>query len=93
MVVKPGHPFQRGQFQRFLGLLRRPVANQLSLFQAVNYFGEDVVIAVTPTFYQQLDARLDQSLAVPDRHTLRPPVGTVRQRIAALRLPAISETI
>ena len=63
--------------------------NQLSLVQAVNRFGKSVVMAVTPTSDRRLDARLGQSLALPDRHVLRAATRMVDQRIVALRLPVI----
>ena len=63
--------------------------NQLSLVQAVNRFGESVVIAVTPTSDRRLDARFGQPLAVPDRHILLATIGMLDQRFVALRLPVI----
>ena len=40
------HPFQSGQFDRFLGLPRSAAMDQLSLFKPVDRLGQRVVVAV-----------------------------------------------
>ena len=63
--------------------------NQLSLVQAVNRFGESVVIAVTPTSDRRLDARFGQTFAVPNGYILRTPVAVVNQGSGTFGLPVI----
>ena len=46
MVVEPGYPFQRGQFERRFGLPRRATVNQLGLVEPVDRLGQRVVVAV-----------------------------------------------
>ena len=67
--------------------------NQLSLVQAVNRFGESVVIAVTSTSDRRLDASLGQTLAVADRDVLRTPVAVVNQSVSSLRLPGMQRLV
>ena len=49
VVVKPGHPFEGGQFQSFFRFPRCPAVNQLGFVQAVDGLGQGVVVAVTAT--------------------------------------------
>ena len=46
VVVEPGHPFERREFQRRLGLPGRPAMDQFGLVEAVDGLGQCVVVAV-----------------------------------------------
>ena len=46
MVVEPGNPFQRGQFDGFTRLPGSAAVDQLSLVEPVDGLGQGVVIAV-----------------------------------------------
>ena len=70
MVVESGDPFERGQFDGFLGLPRRASMDQLSLVQTVHRLGQGVVVAVALAAHRGLDARFAQSFAVADRNVL-----------------------
>ena len=63
--------------------------NQLSLVQAVNHFGESVVIAVTSNPDRRLDARIGQTFAIPNRYILLTPVAVVNQGIGMFGLAVI----
>ena len=65
-MVKPEHPFERGQLQGFLGLSRCSAMNQFSLVETVDGLGQSVVIAVTFTAHRWFNASFCKPLAVPD---------------------------
>ena len=51
LMVEPGHPFQRRQFHRLLGLpWPAPVIN-FGLVEPVDRLGQRVVLAVAPGFH------------------------------------------
>lgn len=78
MMIEPGHPLQRCQFN---GFPRFPGAamNQFSLVQAVDRFSQGVVIAVSPAADRRFDARFGQPFAVANADVLGPSVGMVYQ--------------
>ena len=79
-VVKPGHPFEGGQFQSFFRFPRCPAVNQLGFVQAVDGLGQGVVVAVTATAHRGCNFGLCQPLGVANSDVLRPSVGVVGQR-------------
>lgn len=56
VVVEPGDPFQRCQLHRLLGLPRPASVDHLGLVQAVDGFGQSVVVTVALRDYGRLDA-------------------------------------
>ena len=92
-MVEPGHPFQRRQFHRFLGLPRCPAVDQLGLVQPVDRLGQRVVVAVALAAHRRLDAGLGQTLAVADRDVLRAAVAVMDQGVVALGLPGVQRLL
>ena len=66
VVVEPGYPFERGQFDRLLGFPWRPSADQLSFVKAVDGLGQRIVLAVALAVHGGFDAGFGQALAVAD---------------------------
>ena len=66
MVVEPVHPLQGGQFHRFPGFPGCPAVNQFSFVQAVDGFGQRIVIAVTPTAYGGFNPSFGELFGVPN---------------------------
>ena len=64
MMVEPRYPFERGEFQRFLGLPGCPAMDQFGLVEPVDRLGQRVVVAVAFAADRWLDACLGKSLAV-----------------------------
>ena len=70
VVAKPGHPFQRGELDRLLGLPGRVPVDQLCLVQAIDRLGQRVVVAVALAAQRGLDTRLGRPFAVADADVL-----------------------
>ena len=67
LVVEPVDPFQCRVFDGFEGSPRPPPMDDLGLVEAVDGFGQGVVIAVADTADRRLDAGLGEALRVLDR--------------------------
>lgn len=63
--------------------------NQFDFVQAVDCFGERVVIAVAATAHGELDSSFGQRLAVPNGYVVGPPVAVLDQGMGAPWLPVI----
>jgi hypothetical protein len=70
VVVKPGHPFQRGQFHGFTRLPRSAAVDQLSLVEPVNGLGQGIIIAVALAAHRRLYAGPCKMFTVPDSDVL-----------------------
>lgn len=81
-MVEPVDPFQGGEFNRFEAAPRSAPMDDLGLVEAVDRFGEGVVIRVADASDGRLDACLGQSLRILDRHVLNAPVRVVNQAAA-----------
>ena len=88
IVVKPVHPFQRGQLHGLLGRPWGTAMNQLGLVEPVARLGQRVVIAVSLTAHRGLDASFCQTFGVPNADVLRAPVGVVNQACCRARVGA-----
>ena len=66
MVVEPGHPFERCQFNSFHRFPRSAAVYQFCLVEAVDGFRQCVVVAVTATSYRRFYARLAKALGIAD---------------------------
>nr|GFB76894.1 hypothetical protein [Tanacetum cinerariifolium] len=82
VVIKPGHPFQRGQFDGLTRFPRSPTVDQLSLVEPVDGFGQGIVVAVSLAAYRRLDAGFCQAFAVLYRYVLRAPVAMMDQLVS-----------
>ena len=60
MVIEPRHPFERSKLHRFGGFPGGAPMNELRLVEAVDGFGERVVVAVAPTADRGFDTRFAQ---------------------------------
>jgi len=57
MVVKPGHPFQRGQFDGLTRLPGSAAMDQLSFVEAVDGLGQGVDAPMSRNFRRRLQIR------------------------------------
>lgn len=73
----PGHSFQRRQFDGFPRFPRGAPMNQFRLVQAVDRFGQRVIVAVATAADGRLDTRVSQMFTVPNADVLRSPVGWI----------------
>ena len=69
-IVEPIDPFERGVFDRFHRSPRPAPPDRLGFEEAVDAFGERVVVAVADAADGRLDARFGQAFAVFDRYWL-----------------------
>jgi hypothetical protein len=58
VVVEPGHPFKRREFQGLPGLPGRPAMDQFGFLEPVYRLGQRVVIAVALSADRRLDTGL-----------------------------------
>ncbi len=79
MVIEPRHPFERGEFHRFHGFPGGTPMNQFGFVEAVDGFGERIIVAVTLAADGRLDAGFSQTLGVPDANVLRAPVAMMNE--------------
>ncbi|EAA20200.1 hypothetical protein, partial [Plasmodium yoelii yoelii] len=89
VVVEPGYPFQGGEFDGLPALPGCSAVDRLGLVQAVDGFGQGVVIAVATASDGGLDPGLGQALGIADGDVLRASVAVVNQGIGAFRLPGV----
>lgn len=71
-MVKPGHPFQRGQFDSLTRIPESTAMDQLSFVQAINGLGQSIVITVALAAHGRLYAGLGKTLAVANADVLGP---------------------
>ena len=72
VMMEPGHPFQRGEFQGLHGLPGLSAIDQFGFVEPTDGLGQRVVVAVALAADRRLDAGLGQPLAVADADVLRP---------------------
>ena len=78
-MVKPGHPFQGGQFYGLTRFLRLAAEDQLSLVESIDRLSQGIIIAVSLATHRRFDASFLQAFAVFYRHVLRAPIAMVDQ--------------
>ena len=61
-VVEPVHPFQRRELDGFERPPRSAPMDDLGLVEAIDRFGESVVVGIADAANRRLDARLRQAL-------------------------------
>jgi len=66
LMVEPGDPFQRFQFEGFAGFPGRTAADEFGLVQPIDGLGHGIIVAVAAAADRGLDARFGQALAVAD---------------------------
>lgn len=93
VVIEPGHPFEGGEFQGLHGFPRCPAMDQFGLVQAVDGFGEGVVVAIALAADGRLDAGFRQALGVADGDVLRTPVGMMDQGSVTFRLAGVERLL
>ena len=72
-VVEPVHPFECGEFHCFCIPPRATTVDDLGLEQAVDSFGEGIVVGIADAADGRFDAGLQQALGVFDRDILAAP--------------------
>lgn len=78
-IVEPIDLFERGVLDSFEAAPGSAPADHLGFVEAVDRFGQSVVVAVADTADRRLDAGLGEALGVLDRHVLRPTVAMMDQ--------------
>src|SRR3954453_8434554 len=73
-VVEPVGPFESGELDRFEAAPGAAPMDQLGFVEAVDGFGEGVVVAVTDAANRRLDARRGKPLGILDRDVLHTAV-------------------
>ena len=71
VVVEPVHPFQRRELDGFEAAPWPAPVDHLGLVEAVDGFGERIVIGISDTADGRFDTGFSQTLGVPDRDILR----------------------
>ena len=85
-MVEPGHPLQRGDFYRPLGLPRGATMDQFCPVQTIDRFRQGVVSDVSFTAYRARNVDFVEMLAVAKGDVLGTLVGMVDQSCITLRL-------
>jgi hypothetical protein len=80
-MVKPGHPFQRCQFDGLTRFPWRAAVDQFSLVEPIDGLGQGIIVAVALAAHRRFDAGFCQALAVLYRYILRPPVAMMDQLV------------
>ena len=78
-VVEPVDPFEGREFDRFKVAAWATTVDDFGLEQAVDCFGQCVVIAVASAAHGRFDAGIRQSFIVFDRQILAAPVAVVNE--------------
>lgn len=71
VMIKPGHPFERGQFDGLTRLPGSAAVDQFSLIEPIDRLGQGIIVAVAFATHRRFDAGFCQALAVLDRYVLR----------------------
>ena len=82
-MIEPVDPFQRGELDGFEGSPRATAMDDFGLVEAVDRFGQGVVIAVADAADRGFDAGLRQAFGVSDRQVLTAAIAMVDQATAA----------
>lgn len=64
MVVKPGHPFPRGQFDGLTRLPGSAAVDQFSLVESIDRDGRGIIVTVALATHRRFDAGFCQAFAV-----------------------------
>ena len=84
-IVEPVDPFESGEFYRLGTASRAATVDHLGLEQAVDAFGERVVVTVADAADGRFDPSFKQALAVTDREVLHAAVAVVHEAALADR--------
>src|SRR3954462_3659136 len=87
-MVEPVHPFQGGKLDRFDTAPGTTPADHLGFVEAVDGFGEGVIVAVPDAPNQSLDPRRGKPLGILDREILHPTIAVMDEAAAPDR-PAL----
>ena len=88
-VVEPVHPFECGEFHGFCVPPRATTVDDLGLEQAVDSFGEGIVVGIADAADGRFDAGLHQALGVFDRDILAAPVAVMDETAATYRASVV----
>lgn len=67
--------------------------DDLGFVEAVDRFGESIVVAIADTADRRFNPGFGQALGVLDGHVLRTPVGMMHQTAAMGRLPFVQSLL
>lgn len=88
-VVEPVHPFQRGEFDGFKASPWPAPMDHFGFVEAVDGFGESVVLGISDTADRRLDGCFSQALGILDRDVLAAPVAMLHESAAMSRSPIV----
>src|SRR5690242_18571849 len=78
-MIKPMHPFQRGELNGFNVPPRSASVDQFRLVKADDRLGKRVVVGIANATYRRLDASFGQTLRVANRKALHAAIAVVNQ--------------
>src|SRR4051812_26258415 len=81
-VVEPVDPFESGKLDGFEAAPGAAPMDHLGFVEAVDGFGEGIVVAVTDAANRRLDARRGKPLGIFDRDVLHPAVAVMDEAAA-----------
>ena len=81
-AIEPGDPFEGGELDRLEAAPGAAPMDHLSFVEAVDGFGEGIVIAVTDAANRRLDASLGKPLSILDRNVLHTAITVVDEAVA-----------
>lgn len=87
-MVKPGHPFERGQFHGGLGFPGRPAVNQFRFIQTVDGLGQRVIVSTSGVADRGVDAGFTEALGIANGHALSATVVFIIMVLVLLVRPA-----
>src|SRR3954449_9157123 len=81
-VVEPVDPFEGGELDRFEAAPGAAPMDQLGFVEAVDGFGEGVIVAITDAANRRLDARRGKPLGILDRDVLHTAIAVMDEAAA-----------
>ena len=81
-VVEPVHPLERGVLDGLDAPPRPAPMDDLGLVEAVDGFGQGIVVAIANAAHGGFKAGLGEALGVYDRHVLHAPVAVMDEPAA-----------
>ena len=81
-IVEPVDPFEGGELDRFEAAPGAAPMDHLGFVEAVDGFGEGIVVAVTDAADRRLDARRGKPLGILDRDVLHTAITVVDEAAA-----------
>src|SRR5690625_4857876 len=92
MMVEPVHPLECGEFYCLQAMPGAAPVNDLGFVEAVDCFGEGVVIGIADAADGRFDACFGEALAVSDTDILAAAVGVVNEPVTLSR-PALMQRL